>query len=97
MPERVERWRPNRLKHTHSKDPIHYLTADWRAKRERILVRDSFTCAVCHRVIGGKAAHVDHILPLDDGGTDDDANLQTLCSSCHGRKTRAEQRARGQL
>jgi 5-methylcytosine-specific restriction endonuclease McrA len=95
MPDRVERWRPQRVKHTHTKKRAHYLTPDWRAKRERILIRDAFTCADCGRVTSGQAAHVDHIIPLEDGGTDADANLQTMCSSCHGRKTRREQRQRG--
>jgi len=97
MPERVERWRPHRLRHTHTKERDHYTSPDWRAKRERILTRDAFTCAVCGRVIGGAEAHVDHVIPLEDGGTDDDANLQVLCAADHGRKTRAEQRRRGQL
>jgi len=43
----------------------------------------------------GKDAHVDHNLPLEDNGTDADLNLQVLCSSCHGRKTRDEQRRKG--
>jgi len=30
---------------------------------------------------------VDHIRPLSQGGTNDEANLQTLCWSCHSRKT----------
>ena len=97
MPERVERWRPARIRHTHTKERAHYTSADWRARRERILTRDAFTCAVCGRVIGGADAHVDHIVPLEDGGTDEDHNLQTLCAADHGRKTRAEQRRRGQL
>jgi len=48
-------------------------------------------------VVYGQAAHVDHVQPLEDGGTDDDENLQTLCHSCHGTKTREEQRRRGRL
>lgn len=31
--------------------------------------------------------HVDHIVPLAAGGTDDESNLQTLCAACHSRKT----------
>jgi 5-methylcytosine-specific restriction protein A len=46
-------------------------------------------------VVYGKAAHVDHRVPLEDGGTDHDSNLQTLCESCHGAKTREEQRRKG--
>ena len=31
--------------------------------------------------------HVDHIKPLRAGGTNEWSNLQTLCASCHSRKT----------
>jgi hypothetical protein len=34
-------------------------------------------------------------LPIEDGGTDSDLNLQVLCASHHGAKTKAEQRAKG--
>jgi len=38
-------------------------------------------------------AHADHITPIALGGERYDvANGQTLCSSCHGKKTRAEQK-----
>jgi phage terminase large subunit-like protein len=36
---------------------------------------------------------VDHIVERRDGGTDDESNLQTLCSSCHSRKTLKRTRA----
>jgi len=96
--QRVERWAPPRMKRTTiTKERAHYTSADWRARRLRILRRDAFVCRSCSRVAVGQAAHVDHIRPLEEGGTDDDLNLQTLCSSCHGAKTRAEQRRRGSL
>ena len=31
--------------------------------------------------------HVDHIVPLARGGTNEESNLQTLCAACHSRKT----------
>ena len=38
------------------------------------------------------AIDVDHIVRLVDGGARlDQANLQSLCRACHGRKSRAEQ------
>ena len=95
MPQPLTPWRPPRPRARSQKERAHYLSADWRARRERILIRDAFTCRSCSRVVDGQAAHVDHIIPLEDFGTDDDANLQTLCSSCHGRKTREEQRQKG--
>lgn len=33
------------------------------------------------------ATDVDHVVPLADGGSDDTTNLQSLCHSCHSRKT----------
>jgi 5-methylcytosine-specific restriction endonuclease McrA len=79
------------------KETAHYQTRNWKAKRQRILIRDAFTCRQCGSVVDGKQAHIDHIIPLEDGGTDDDANLQILCESDHGRKTREEQRRRGYI
>ena len=80
-----------------AKEHAHYLTADWTARRQRILLRDAYTCRRCDEVAAGKAAHVDHVVPLEDGGTDDDSNLQTLCAACHGAKTRGAQRRRGHV
>jgi 5-methylcytosine-specific restriction enzyme A len=56
----------------------------------RILVRDEYTCQKCDKLIldhERKAAHVDHILAKAKGGTDDPANLQLLCQTCHSVKT----------
>lgn len=92
MPAALPRWSPPRLKHESTKERAHYLSPEWRALRQRILVRDACTCAKCRRVVHGQAAHVDHIVPLEAGGTDAEANLQVLCDRCHGRKTRGEQR-----
>ncbi len=36
------------------------------------------------------ATLVDHIVPLDAGGTHETPNLQSLCRPCHARKTLAE-------
>ena len=96
MPDAITRWRPPHQRGLRAaKERAHYTSEDWRAKRERILIRDAFVCRDCNEVCYGQDAHVDHIVPLEDGGTDADRNLQTLCSSCHGRKTRAEQRRKG--
>lgn len=95
MPAKLERYVPARLKAEPTKETAHYRTSDWRARRVRILVRDAYRCAVCRRVAYGRAAHVDHIRPLEDGGTDEDGNLQTLCEAHHGAKTREEQRRKG--
>lgn len=73
----------------------------WEKTRERILRRDNGLCQECLRngvltSVGDKpySAWCDHIIPKAEGGTDDDTNLQTLCRSCHQKKTDAE-KARG--
>ena len=59
---------------------------NWQKLRPVVLVRDGWLCRVCGRP-AGKSAHVDHIVPKRQGGTDELDNLQTLCQSCHSRKT----------
>ncbi len=51
----------------------------------QILARDNFTCCGCRRSgpKDGVVLHVDHILPRSKGGTDEVANLQTLCAKCN--------------
>ena len=60
----------------------------WRRIRERILIRDLYTCRSCGIVT--KDLEVDHIVNVAEGGTDNDANLQALCVPCHQAKTSAE-------
>lgn len=67
----------------------------WMATRARILSRDSGLCLVCKAA--GRltlASEVDHRTPLEDGGADEDANLQSICPPCHKAKTAAEASAR---
>lgn len=99
MAARIERWKPPVFlaPEPSKKERAHYLTAEWRSKRIRIGTRDAFTCRDCGRVAYGKNGHADHIVPLEEGGSDDEENLAWRCAACHGRKTRAEQRRRGVL
>ena len=65
------------------------------ATRRRILLRDRYTCQGCGLV---RSDHeIDHRVPLELGGSNDDDNLQTLCGGadgCHARKSSAETTAR---
>ena len=71
-----------------------YCSREWYATRKRVLIRDAWQCQECSRVCSDKReAHVDHITPKAQGGTDAMENLRTLCVRCHGRKTRQEQNA----
>ena len=45
-------------------------------------------CAVCKRKLGpADSWDVDHVIALENGGTDHDDNLQLLCEWCHKPKT----------
>lgn len=55
---------------------------EWQRIRAAYLRRNPW-CVMC----GARATQVDHILPLARGGTHDASNLESLCASCHSRKT----------
>jgi 5-methylcytosine-specific restriction protein A len=57
----------------------------------RIKLRDRFTCQCgCGRIGTERELEIDHRVPLYDGGTEDDSNLQTMLIECHERKSQAE-------
>jgi 5-methylcytosine-specific restriction protein A len=61
--------------------------------RERILLRDGYTCRICGRV--SVDLIVDHIVPLADGGRESDENRQAICAEpCHRLKSEREERGR---
>lgn len=65
--------------------------SEWVRTRVRILTRDSGLCQPCLRA--GQvtlAKQVDHIIAKAAGGTEDDDNLQAICTACHKIKTAAE-------
>ena len=45
--------------------------------REKVFARDHFRCSVCGRFLNRSTAQVSHIKPLAEGGTDDEAFLQS--------------------
>lgn len=60
----------------------------WRRLRARVILRDQYTCQLCRRVCMDSDLDVDHIVPRAQGGTDDPANLRTLCRPCHTKRAR---------
>lgn len=67
----------------------------WMAKRQRVAARYNFMCAKCGRLWMSNRDHIDHIVPREQGGSNDESNLQPLCNEpCHAEKTAAEARAR---
>ncbi|QIX19544.1 HNH endonuclease [Burkholderia multivorans] len=57
-------------------------------QRRRIRLRDKYVCQKCG--IAVRVGEVDHIIPLEQGGTNDDGNLHLLCIDCHRKKTAAD-------
>ena len=59
-----------------------------RGMRHEVFKRDNYTCVECGaRKEDGATLHVDHIIPVSKGGTDELDNLQTLCSDCNLNKS----------
>lgn len=68
------------------------------ARRQQILERDEYTCQICgiskefmDELCEGLGDYlrleIDHIVPVAEGGTRDDDNLQVLCWRCNAKKT----------
>lgn len=69
----------------------------WMAIRRRVALAHGYRCAGCGCVWVSSRDQIDHAIPLEQGGSNDDSNLQPLCNACHEAKTAAEagRRARG--
>ena len=102
MPDRIPTFRPpwiNRRPRARAPDVARpnahqrgYCSQGWKAARREVLVRDNYQCQLCGHIVTGRNAHVDHIVRKADGAGDEISGLQTLCASCHGKKTVREQR-----
>lgn len=61
----------------------------WRKTRRRVWKRDQGRCQGPYCIsalpysLPLPRAHIDHILELSRGGTNEDSNLRTLCRRCH--------------
>ena len=60
--------------------------------KERKLIRKQQAkhCNKCPRFLDLSEFHIDHVIPLADGGSDTFDNKQALCITCHLKKTRIE-------
>jgi 5-methylcytosine-specific restriction protein A len=57
-------------------------------QRDRIRTRANGCCEACAKDgVIRLGCEVDHIVALEDGGSNDDDNLQLLCYDCHLAKT----------
>lgn len=76
---------PPRRKHWHGSSRTR--PRGYARLRERLLSEEPLCrlCALAGMVSAG--AHLDHVVPLAAGGSDDPANLMPLCAPCHERKS----------
>lgn len=59
-----------------------------RGMRHEVFKRDNYACVECGASKSdGATLHIDHIIPVNKGGTDELDNLQTLCSDCNLNKS----------
>ncbi|WP_256983163.1 HNH endonuclease [Caballeronia sordidicola] len=57
----------------------------WAKIRIRIRTRDGYQCQSCKVAV--TTGIVDHKIALVNGGSNDDSNLQLMCTECHRIKT----------
>ena len=60
----------------------------WMKIRRRVLLDGEFTCVDCGLV--SMSNQIDHDIPLEQGGSNDDSNLKIRCIACHEVKTKSE-------
>lgn len=56
-------------------------------RAHRVLRRDNYICHVCGEQ---RATIADHVLPVAQGGSDDESNMKGICSRCNKKKTGKE-------
>ena len=51
--------------------------------RFQVFMRDNFTCQYCGQRAPQVELHIDHIIPVAHGGTNEIANVSTACAECN--------------
>jgi len=60
----------------------------WDSARSYVMLRDRYTCQICHERRRARQLDVDHIVEIAAGGAAlEYSNLQTVCRDCHRAKT----------
>ena len=54
--------------------------------RQQIRRRQDSLCMYCGVTLNRRNMHIDHIYPVEHGGSNDEENLQALCAGCNVRK-----------
>ena len=81
--KRSENWKEHKRLRRNAKSRERYTTRKYRIQ---VLERDNYRCVYCHTDLKTVTAHIDHRIPLDDGGSQDIDNLQASCPKCNRRK-----------
>lgn len=58
--------------------------SEWKVVRARIFQRDDFTCRYCG--VRGVKLECDHVIPISQGGGNEDENLVAACRPCNRSK-----------
>lgn len=66
----------------------------WMATRDRVALAHGYRCAGCGNAWHPRRDQIDHKVGLEQGGSNDDENLQPLCDECHKAKTAGESKRR---
>jgi 5-methylcytosine-specific restriction endonuclease McrA len=66
----------------------------WMEKRQKIALAHGYRCVDCGLIWRSHIDQIDHIIPLEQGGSNDDKNLQLLCVPCHQKKSATEAKNR---
>jgi 5-methylcytosine-specific restriction endonuclease McrA len=70
----------------------------WDSARSYVMLRDRYTCQICHGRRRARQLDVDHIVEIAAGGAAlEYSNLQTVCRDCHRVKTLSFLRGRRTL
>ena len=59
-------------------------------RRQRVFARDPLCVPCAAKGYVSVATIADHVVPLTQGGADNESNLQGVCSRCHKAKTQGE-------
>jgi len=68
-----------------SKKQIHKRSVS-QVKKKFVASQQKWRCNDCQQLLEA-TYEVDHVIELQDGGTNDISNLVALCRNCHGKKT----------
>jgi hypothetical protein len=80
-------FRDRQARFREEKDRIRARVARHRHKmRSPILERDGHKCRYCGRALGLDECVIDHVMPIAQGGREDDDNLVTACTLCNSHK-----------